>query len=154
MPHIHEKIDYTVEVFVVYKNKLLLRMHDKYKIWLSVGGHIELDENPVQAAIREVKEEVGLDVEIIDSRLLPEDEFDYKMLIAPRFLGSHYVNNIHKHTIFVYFAKAKSDKISESISEHERTETKWVTLEELERMDLRPNVLFYAKEALKELGEK
>lgn len=154
MPHIHEKIDYTVEVFIVYKNKLLLRMHDKFKIWLSIGGHIELDENPIQAAIREVKEEVGLDVRIIDSRPLPADEFDYKTIIAPRYLGTHYVNDVHKHTIFVYFAKAKTDKIIDSVSEHERAETKWVTKEELRKMDLRPNVLFYATQALEELGGK
>ena len=45
MPHIHDKIDFTVEVFVVYKNKVLLRKHDKYKLWLSVGGHIELEDD-------------------------------------------------------------------------------------------------------------
>ena len=64
MPHIHEKVDFTVEVFIVHNGKVLLRKHDKYKIWLSVGGHIELDEDPNQAAIREVKEEVGLDVKL------------------------------------------------------------------------------------------
>ena len=64
MPHIHEKIDFTVEVFIVHKDKVLLRMHDKYHLWLSVGGHIELDEDPVQGIIREVKEEVGLDIKI------------------------------------------------------------------------------------------
>jgi len=53
MSHIHEKIDFTVEVFIVYKNKVLLRMHDKHHRWLSVGGHIELDEDPIQAAMRD-----------------------------------------------------------------------------------------------------
>lgn len=153
MPHINEKIDYCVEVFIVYKNKILLRMHDKYKIWLSVGGHIELDENPEQAAVREVKEEVGLDVKIVDSKILPDDQDDYKMLIAPRYLGSHYVNDVHKHTVFVYFAKADTDKIVDSVSDHEKSECKWVTKEELKSMNLRPNVLFYAEEALKELGD-
>jgi ADP-ribose pyrophosphatase YjhB (NUDIX family) len=62
MSHIHEKIDFTVGVFVVYKDKVLLRKHDKYNLWLCVGGHIELDEDPNEAALREVKEEVGLDV--------------------------------------------------------------------------------------------
>lgn len=154
MPHINEKIDYCVEVFIVYKDKILLRMHDKYKIWLSVGGHIELDENPEEAAAREVKEEVGLDVKIIDSRILPDDQSDYKMLIAPRYLGSHYVNDVHKHTVFVYFAKADTDKIVDSVSDHEKSECRWVTKQELKNMDLRSNVLFYAEEALKELGEQ
>ena len=64
MPHIHEKIDFTVEVFIVYKNKVLLRMHDKVKKWLGPGGHIELHEDPWKP-LREVKEEVGLTVELI-----------------------------------------------------------------------------------------
>jgi len=62
MPHIHDKIDFTVEVFIVHKNKVLLRMHDKFHIWCSIGGHIELDEDPIEAAYRKVKEGVGPDV--------------------------------------------------------------------------------------------
>ncbi len=157
MPHIHEKVDFTVEVFIVYKNKVLLRMHDKHKIWLSVGGHIELDEDPVQAALREVKEEVGLEVELIGPKPPIEDEtkdIDYKHIIAPRYIGNHQVNDVHKHVILVYFAKAKSDVVLDSAMEHERTETKWVTREELVNMNLLPNILFYATEALQELGER
>ncbi len=149
MPHIHEKIDFTVEVFIIYKNKVLLRMHDKHNIWLSVGGHIELDEDPIQAAIREVKEEVGLDIFIPPSKQIPEDE-NYKGLTTPKFLGIHNVGDTHKHIVFVYFATSKTDKIVDSINEHERSKTCWVTKEELEKMDLVPNVRFYALEALKE----
>ncbi len=155
MPHIHEKIDFTVETFIVHKNKVLLRMHDKYYIWLSIGGHIELDEDPVQAVVREAREEVGLNIKIAGSSpTLPDDKSGYQCLIAPRYLGSHNVNETHKHIVFVYFAVSDSDAISQSSMEHERMETRWVTREELEDMNLRPNVLFYATEALKELGEK
>lgn len=45
MPHIHDKIDFTADVFIVHKNKVLLCMHDKYHMWLCVGGHIELTDN-------------------------------------------------------------------------------------------------------------
>ena len=154
MSHIHEKIDFCSEVYIVYKNKVLLRMHDKYHVWLSVGGHIELFEDPIEAAIREVKEEVGLDVDLIGNRPAIEDEYDYKHILTPRYLGSHQVNDVHKHITFVYFAKAKTDKIIDSTSLHERAETCWATKEELLKMKLRPNVLFYANEALKELAEK
>ncbi|HEV7424525.1 MAG TPA: NUDIX domain-containing protein [Candidatus Paceibacterota bacterium] len=154
MPHIHEKVDFTVEVFIVHGNKVLLRMHDKHHIWLSVGGHIELDENPVQAAIREVKEEVGLDIKIIGSYKPPlDDEPDYTHLIPPKYLGCHLVNDTHIHIVFVYFATSSSDVIVDSVMEHERMETRWVTKEELSIMNLRPNVLFNATEALKELGK-
>lgn len=158
MAHIHEKIDFCVEVFIVHKNKVLLRMHDKYKFWLSIGGHIELYEDPIQAAYREVKEEVGLDIVIAGSADgIDEDSpanRGYKYLIPPRYMGRHPVSEGHEHIALVYFATADSDVVSESVLGHEKgVETKWVTMEELNSMELVPNVLFYASEALKELGE-
>ena len=157
MPHIHEKIDFTVEVFIVHKNKVLLRMHDKYGIWLSIGGHIEPYEDPVEAAIREVKEEVGLDIKIIGDACGPlsgkEENRNYTYLIPPRYLGRHPVLDKHEHIAFVYFATSESDVIAESINAHERAHTRWVSIEELEGMNLVPNVHFYATEALKELGK-
>ena len=158
MQHIHKKIDYTVEVFIVYKNKVLLRMHDKFNTWLSVGGHIELNEDPIEAAIREVKEEVGLEVEIIGGKKgigdgSPKNK-GYQDLIPPKYLGMHPAGKIHKHITLVYFAISNSDKIFDATNDEEKTETCWVTKEQLEKMNLVPNVLFYAKEALKELGEK
>lgn len=152
MPHIHEKIDFTVEVFIVHKNKVLLRVHDKFKFWLSIGGHIELDEDPNQAAIREVKEEVGLDVKIVGDALGPLDG-DVKYLIPPKYLAKHRYNETHEHITFVYFARASTFDIIDSMSEHERAETKWFTIDELPTIGLRPNILFYAAEALKELGK-
>ena len=61
MAHIHEKIDFTTSVYIVHAGKVLLRMHDKYHMWSGPGGHVDLHEDPNQAAVRECKEEVGLD---------------------------------------------------------------------------------------------
>lgn len=152
MAHIHEKVDFTVEVFIVHKNKVLLRMHDKFKIWLSVGGHIELDEDPEQAAIREVKEETGLDIELIGDK--PEyGDPDYIAVTTPRFIGKHFVTDIHQHVTLVYFAKAFSFDTQESILDHEKgAEMRWLTKEDLVTMDLKNNIRFYAMKALEELG--
>jgi len=68
MAHIHEKIDFTVAIFVVHDRKILLIHHRKLDKWLPLGGHIELDEDPEQAALREAKEESGLDVELLGER--------------------------------------------------------------------------------------
>ena len=107
MPHIHEKVDFCVEVFIVHNNKVLLRMHDKYHIWLSIGGHIELHEDPNQAALREVQEEVGLNVQLADD-LLPKIKGDtaYKELIPPKFMNRHRINDTHEHVALVYFARS------------------------------------------------
>jgi 8-oxo-dGTP pyrophosphatase MutT (NUDIX family) len=150
MPHIHEKIDFTVEVFIVYKNRVLLRKHDKYKIWLSVGGHIELDEDPNQAALREVEEEVGLDVKL--AGIIPDlknDDADYHQLIAPRFLGRHNASPTHEHIVLVYFARSETDKL---ILEKENDECIWVSKDDIKKMGLRANVMSHALAALEELA--
>ena len=155
MPHIHEKIDVTAEVFVVYKNRVLLRKHDKYKMWLSVGGHIELNEDPNQAAVREVKEEVGLDVKLADY-LLPFhcDTGTYRELIPPKFLNRHNINDTHEHVTMTYFAVADTDEIEESSDKEISHGCKWFTREELDdpSYSIDEHIIFYAKSALKELS--
>ena len=65
MAHIHEKIDFTVAIFVVHDRKVLLIHHRRLDKWLPLGGHVELDEEPEQAALRETREESGFEVELI-----------------------------------------------------------------------------------------
>jgi len=151
MPHIHEKIDFTVEVFVINKNKVLLRKHDKYKIWLSVGGHVELDEDPNQAAIREVKEEVGLKIRLLNSIRTPKIFTEqYNELIPPRFMNRHRINDNPEHVTLVFFAESDSDKIIESENEKSR-ECRWFSMQDIdnEEYNLKEHVKFYAKEALR-----
>lgn len=157
MPHIHDKIDFCSEVFVVHKNKVLLRLHDKFNIWLSVGGHIELDEDPVEAAIREVKEEVGLDIHIAGGAMGPTDDEEknrgYRYLIPPRYMGRHPVGETHEHIALVYFAIAETDVINDPANDNEKAKTVWASMKDLAAMDLVPNVKFYAEEALKALSK-
>ncbi|MBI2031033.1 MAG: NUDIX domain-containing protein [Candidatus Levybacteria bacterium] len=153
MPHIHDKIDFTVEVFVVFKNKVLLRKHDKYKKWLSVGGHIEFNEDPNEAAIREVKEEVGLDIELDDSLRIFREKDHTKELIPPYFLNRNRISNTHEHVTLIYFAKSDTNVISETIESEKSKECKWFTKNELiKNRELIPNIKFYALKALEKLS--
>ena len=137
MPHIHEKVDFTVEVFIVYKNKVLLRMHDKHHAWISIGGHIELGEDPEESAIREVKEEVGLEAKIVGGKKGigdgSQENKGYLDLIPPKYLGMHPAGGIHKHITLVYFAISNSDKILDATNNEEKAETCWVSKEELKK---------------------
>lgn len=147
MPHIHDKIDFTVEVFIVYKDKVLLRKHDKYKKWLGVGGHIELNEDPEQAAIREVKEEVGLDIQL-NSTLKPEYNSGTGDLIPPYYLNRHKINNTHEHIALMYFAKSHTDKIKQGKIEKSE-ECRWFTKKEIEKnKEIEPSIKFYALKSL------
>ena len=155
MPHIHEKVDFTVEVFIVFGKKVLLRKHDKYGIWLGIGGHIELDEDPNQAALREVKEEVGLDV-VLDNSLLSfqKNDDNYRELIPPHFLNRHKINSTHEHVTLTYFAKANTDKIEQITEDEQSEDCRWFTKEEIENMeDIRESVKFYALKALNVLSK-
>ena len=156
MPHLHEKIDFTAEVFVVYQNKVLLRQHDKYKKWLSVGGHIELDEEPNQAAVREVKEEVGLDLALHNEHDLNTTEGQgYKELIPPYFMNIHRINDTHQHISLVFFGIAKTDQLV--LSETEKSDgCKWFTEEELNDPQYGIDELIkkYARNALHKLVRK
>lgn len=154
MPHIHEKIDYAADVFIVHNKKVLIRKHDKYDLWLAVGGHIELDEDPNQAAIREVKEEVGLDVQLWGSAPNFSGESDgYKELIPPRFMNIHPINETHQHISLIYFATSDSDEVVPE-EEDRSDEWKWFSLSDLEKNDegVKESILFYAKTALAEVS--
>lgn len=149
MPHIHEKIDFAVDVFIVYKSRVLLRRHDKYKIWLGVGGHIELDEDPIQALHREVREEVGLTIELISPEVYRDFQREgFVELSPPWFLNRHRISQTHEHVSFVYFAIAITDVVTENTAEHSE-EIRWFSSEELKAQeDIVPDVRFYAFQAI------
>lgn len=157
MPHLHTapgQVDHTVDVFIVYKNKVLIRKHDKYKLWLAVGGHIELNEDPNQAAIREVHEEVGLDVVLYAARKIVEfDQQNYKELIPPIFLNRHAITPTHDHVSYVYFATANSNQVN---PENADDEWRWLTEAELQadKLGLNPNIKEYALAALRTLSSR
>lgn len=128
MAHIHEKIDFVADTYVIHDGTVLLRVHDKYKMWLPPGGHIELHEDPVEAAVREVKEETGLDVELVGDVVRTEE--DRKNLLVPRFMHRHKINAVHEHIALVYFAVARGREVVEG-DEERSGGMKWFTKEEL-----------------------
>ncbi|MDD2920876.1 MAG: NUDIX domain-containing protein [Anaerolineales bacterium] len=54
-----------VNVAVMHENKILLTKREDFETWILPSGGVEDDESIAQAAIRETKEETGLDVELI-----------------------------------------------------------------------------------------
>jgi 8-oxo-dGTP pyrophosphatase MutT (NUDIX family) len=154
VPHIHEHVDFTAEVFVVHDGRVLLRLHDKLGRWLSVGGHVELGEDPNEAAVREVREEVGLDVRLHDDlRPFRVDGVDYRELIPPKFMNRHRISPTHEHVTLVYFATAENGQVVPGGADRS-DEWRWFTREELDlpEYDVPVPVRFYARRALDELS--
>lgn len=149
MPHVHEKVDFTSSVYIVNGDAVLLRYHDKYDFWVAVGGHIELDEDPVQCAIREAKEESGIDVTLIGTTPPLSEGGGYQELLPPRFLNRHRVNDTHEHIDHIYFATSTTRTVLPGEGEKD-VEIRWFTREELDdpKYNLRETVRIYAKAAL------
>ncbi len=61
---------FTSTGFVVQDGATLLHWHAKVKAWLPPGGHVMENEDPVQAVLREVEEETGVQTEIVPTSVL------------------------------------------------------------------------------------
>ena len=113
-------------------NKFLIMRVNKTSYYHIPGGHIEIGEDSEQAVVREIKEEIGCDVQ--ETSLFSIQE-------------NFWVRNAKKcHGIeFYYIIKPKQqlqmkdyEKIENDKGEENLLEFKWVTAEELKDIDLRP----------------
>jgi 8-oxo-dGTP pyrophosphatase MutT (NUDIX family) len=150
MAHIHEKIDFTVAIFVVQDGRVLLIHHRKLSRWLPLGGHIELDEDPEQAALREAKEESGLDVELLGERP-PTTSPGTRALIAPRFLDIHRITDTHEHIGMIYWARPRHGKLALASDEHQ--DIRWCSSAGLDKLQppMSDAVKWYCRKAIEEI---
>lgn len=111
------------------KDKILFIHHKKLNKWLFVGGHIEENENPEEAALREVKEETNLDVELLGERYPRKEDY-----IKPFALQRNEVKENHIHMDIFYVAVDKgTSKLKEK--EDEVLGSRWFSKEEILKDD-------------------
>src|SRR5258706_5836370 len=152
MAHIHEKIDFTVAIFVVKAGQVLLIHHRQLDKWLPLGGHIELDEDPEMAAVREAREESGLEVELLGERP-PTTGPGTRALIAPRFLDIHRITDTHEHIGMIYWARPKLGTVT--LAELEHHDIRWCSAGDLEslRPEMSAAVKWYCLQAIAEISD-
>lgn len=151
MPHIHDLYDFVVSVFIVHRGKVLLIYHKKYREWLPIGGHIELDEDPEEALYREIKEECGLKVRILADT--PDIRHrGVKPLPTPSYVDAHRIDARHKHVAFIYFGASSTNRVK--LHEREHREFRWLSRKELKdsQFKLTRSIYFYCVEALKRVS--
>jgi 8-oxo-dGTP pyrophosphatase MutT (NUDIX family) len=102
--------DFTVAVFVVHAGRVLLHCHPKLGKWLPPGGHIEPNELPDEAAVREVAEEAGIAVRLVGARGLPRDYPGQPVqLVVPAGIQVEFIAEGHEHIDLVYLAVPEGD---------------------------------------------
>ncbi|HVY69297.1 MAG TPA: NUDIX domain-containing protein, partial [Verrucomicrobiae bacterium] len=111
---------------------------------------IELDEDPEMAALREAREESGLEVELIGERP-PTTEPGTRALIAPRFLDIHRINPTHEHIGMIYWARPRAGTVTLATAEHH--DIRWCRAEELDGLTppMSNAVKWYCRQALAEI---
>jgi 8-oxo-dGTP pyrophosphatase MutT (NUDIX family) len=138
--------DFTVAVFVIDRDHVLLHRHLKLGLWLPPGGHIEPNELPDAAAVREVQEEAGIDVELTGERGLDRDLPDEpRQLVRPEGIQLELIFPGHEHIDLIYFARptAEGDALPEVLPGMQ-----WVDEDGLERLDITDEVATWSRKAL------
>lgn len=129
----------TATVYVIHDNKVLLHEHKKYKTWFPLGGHIEADEFPHEAAIREVKEESGLEVKLLTTEMAPQIELArVKRIPAPFCLLHEGIGSAENFFDFIYIAE--TDKTELHPADNESCKFKWFSYDDLLNYEIKPHV--------------
>ena len=144
---------FTATVYVVNDGAVLLHEHERLGLWLPPGGHVDRDELPHEAAIRETREETGLEVRLRRDhgdvrsetvRSLPEPEH---MLLED--INVHDGEVGHQHVDFIYYGRAEYREIAPADGETSSDAWEWVTAAELRSADrFDPDVVRVGSEAL------
>jgi len=139
---------FTVAVFVVFEGNVLLHLHRKLGMWLPPGGHIEKDELPDEAAVREVLEETGIRVELVGERR--EDVTDPVQLHRPAGVQLEDIGPGHQHIDLIYFARPRGPV--EIHADFNEDKVGWYGPDDWHEMRVNIEVTGWCERALSALG--
>ncbi len=141
--------DFTVATFVVHAGRVLLLWHPTLGMWLPPGGHIEPNELPDEAAVREVFEETGIAAVLTGARALDlDDPAAPRQLVRPEGIQLEQITPTHQHIDLVYFARPVSSTAIEIMPEAGVTGAGWYSLEDLPALGVTREIATWCVRAL------
>ncbi|NYZ79654.1 NUDIX domain-containing protein [Candidatus Micrarchaeota archaeon] len=144
------KVDLVVAGLIISDNKVLLIHHRKLDRWIPPGGHIDPNETPDGALRREIKEELGMEIEILNRNDIALGGNIVEQLAVPFYANVHSVGD-HDHCCFFYLCKPKTETME--INERELKDFKWFTLEQLNDERVPSDVRNISKKAFESLNK-
>lgn len=125
---------------IIHNNKVLAHKNVNSEHYALVGGRVEIGEDSETTVKREIKEEIGKDVEITGYVSTIENFFDMK--------GSKYHEILFIHQAeFVNKEDKKIEYTLKNIEGKDYLQYEWLELDKIEKYPLLPNTI---KEILKE----
>lgn len=134
----------------MHNGKVLLLWHKKLQMWLPPGGHIDPHELPDEAAVREVKEETGLDVILTSAPSLPPLPGP-RQLARPEGIQLEDIGPDHQHIDLIYFARPADPAAVQPEANVEVEKVGWYGFSDLDRVPLTEEVRTWVEKALREV---
>ena len=110
---------------------MLLMKHSKLGKWIQPGGHIEKGETPDEAARRETREEVGLEIRFVDKADIEAENSEN--LPRPFNTNLHSISEDHMHCDFGFLAEPEREV--DATHDHEHDGQKWFLKQELKDIE-------------------
>lgn len=130
------------------RRKVLLLLHKKLQAWLQPGGHMESNELPHLAALREVLEETGLNPEIkhhgielgleANEEAGPEKQLPSPYIILEEDIPAFKTQRAHKHIDMIYLMEHEEKALQIDYSEAHAY--LWVSRHELLHLKIFPGL--------------
>jgi 8-oxo-dGTP pyrophosphatase MutT (NUDIX family) len=123
-------------VFNINKEILMIH-HNKLQVWLPPGGHIDENELPTDAVLREIFEETGINAKIIyNKRGIHECELDMPFTILLEDIEG---NGTHNHIDMIFLCNAINTELKPQ--ENEVHGIGWFSLEQIKQLKTYDNVI-------------
>jgi 8-oxo-dGTP pyrophosphatase MutT (NUDIX family) len=140
---------FTATVYIIHESRVLLLKHPKIHKWVPPGGHIEVNETPVEAVLREAFEETGLAIELIRDEHLWVDysnaaSFERPFMCLLENIPEHNSQPAHQHMDLIYLAKP----IGGELKTENNVPLRWFTLDEVLALESEVEIFQETKEAI------
>lgn len=141
---------FSASAFVVNKerNKMLVVYHIINDGWIYPGGHVDGENNLLCVAVREVEEETGLKVKVLDKNIYSIQSATVKGHIK----RGKYVS-AHLHLDVVYIMEA-DDKLPLIYKEDESKGVKWISFDEADNETMCDFIRPIHKKLIEKLNSK